>query len=106
MSGVGITVQEDPFHCSAMMTGFCWVAPSWAPTAQQSDAVTQLTLHNREACEPDGWTLGPMDQAVPFQWSAMALGCGLLLLPLPAGITPPTAQQFQALVQVVPIRML
>ncbi len=100
MSGFGTTDQAEPFQCSANGTGAFCPANSWAPTAQQSDVVTQSTLHSRDAGDPGGVTSGPADQVDPFQRSAMA--CGWELLPS-LEKAPPTAQQLQAPVQVVPI---
>ena len=100
MSGVGTTDQADPSQCSANDTGDFCPANSWAPTAQQSDEVTQSTFHRRDASDPGGVTSGPADQVDPFQRSTMACGCELLPSWAKA---PPTAQQFQAPVQVVPI---
>ena len=103
MFPAGTTDQAVPFQCSARSTGLFWAPSSCAPTAQQSEPVTQSTPHSRDAFEEGGATSGPVDQVDPFQWSTRALGWELF----PSEEkTPPTAQQFQALVQVLPIRRL
>ena len=100
MSGVGTTDQADPFQCSANEHGGLLpgqLLGAHRPAVRRGDAVT---LHRRDASEPGGVTSGPADQVDPFQRSTMACGCELLPSWAKA---PPTAQQFQAPVQVVPI---
>ena len=103
MAGVGTTDQAEPFQCSVRITGPGWLLGFWAPTAQQSDEVTQATPHRSEAWLPGGATLGPTDHVEPFQVSTTALGCELF--PSEEN-TPPTARQLHALVHVLPIRRL
>ena len=61
------------------------------------------TAHTpQKGCPASRWDgVGPADHVDPFQRSTSASGCELLPRPEKA---PPTAQQFQVLVHVVPIR--
>src|ERR1700722_11044840 len=100
MSGVGTTDHDVPSQCSARGLGPGLAGCFCAPTDQQSVALTQVTFHRMDACVPVGPAGDPSTHAVPFQCWINRTGWALLSLRL--GMLAPTAQQFQALVHVVP----
>src|SRR5580692_8667029 len=78
VAGMGTTDQLMPSQCSAKITGPGSVLPFCAPTAQQSEDVTQVTFHNSEICDPGGGVALLTDHDDPSQCSIKALGLPLL----------------------------
>jgi hypothetical protein len=87
--------QDVPFHCSSTPLAVLDDGMGLGPTAQQAEDDVQVT-------DPRPSVVGgaTADQALPFHCTMKALGVGLLVLEL----SVPTAQQFEALVQVIASR--
>jgi hypothetical protein len=88
--GSDCTDHELPSHWSRVPAAPP-VAAGPGPTAQQADDDVQVTESRPPAVGGDA-----ADQLVPFHWTINACGAGLVVLEL----SVPTAQQFDALVQV------
>jgi hypothetical protein len=78
-AGVGTTDHVDPFHCC--INGPLWlpVSPVVAPAAQQSSALTHMTLETQPPSGGEAAKLGTIVQLAPSQcsmipWSPIAPG--------------------------------
>ncbi len=72
--GAGTTDHFDPSNRSISGTGVFPPGVAWAPTAQQSDGLTQVTSHSAENLGPVGEAAESSVHAVPFQCSNSATG--------------------------------
>ena len=101
--GLGTTDHDVPFHCSTRVpVGFPLPDPTTAPTAQQSEPLTQVASKSPPP-SPPGNGSGTSVHVVPFQASMSGLaddGPGPARFPK----LMPTAQHWSALAQVEPSR--
>jgi hypothetical protein len=72
--GLGTTDHDVPFHCSMRVpVGFPLPAATAAPTAQQSEPLTQV-MSKSPPPSPSGNGIGTSVHVVPFQASISGLG--------------------------------
>jgi len=72
--GLGTTDHDVPFHCSVRVpVGFPLPVATTAPTAQQSEPLTQVTSKSPPP-SPPGNGIGTSVHDVPFQASRSGLG--------------------------------